>query len=56
MRKAYREKCGNDNGCTYKSPSIIASNGHKELKMVQNDIQDNCLFVYVQINLSCDFN
>ena len=37
-------------GCTYISNSIMASNGHKELKMVQNDIQDNCLFVYVQIN------
>ena len=36
--------------CTYKSSSIMDSNGHKELKMVQNDIQDNCLFVYVQIN------
>ena len=36
-------------GSTYKSPSIMASNGHKELKMVQNDIKDNCLFVYVQI-------
>ena len=43
-------------GCIYKSPSSMTSNDHKELKMVQNDIQDNCLFVYVQINKSCDFS
>ena len=50
MRKTYREKRGNDNGIIYKSPSSMTSNDHKELKMVQNDIQGNCLFVYVQIN------
>ena len=43
MRKTYREKAETIMGCTYKSPSIIASNGHKELKMLQNDIQGNCL-------------
>ena len=43
----------NDKGvynCTYKCPCDMTSDDHKELKIMKNDIENNFLLLYVQIN------